>query len=71
MKNYTFEEGLDTLEVLVNKLEKGELSLEASFSAFEEAMTLKKALEAMLDAGDKRIRILTEQGERSFEEVEE
>ena len=34
-------------------------------------MELKKALQTMLDEGDRRIRVLTESGERAMEEAKE
>lgn len=66
-KKITFEEGMEELEALVRALEKGEMPLEDSFKAFEKATELNKALQTMLDEGDKRIRVLTENGERSLE----
>jgi len=62
-KKLVFEEGMPELENLVRALETGEMSLEESFQAYERAMKLKKQLEKLLDDGDKRIRMLTENGE--------
>ena len=62
-KKITFEEGMQELEALVHGLETGELSLEDSFKAYEKAVALKNSLSALLDEGDKRIRVLTESGE--------
>ncbi len=62
-KKITFEEGMQELEALVQGLEAGELSLEDSFKAYEKALALKKSLSALLDEGDKRIRVLTDAGE--------
>ena len=62
-KKITFEEGMQELEALVHELETGELSLEDSFKAYEKAVALKNSLSALLDEGDKRIRVLTESGE--------
>ncbi len=70
-KKITFEEGMQELETLIRALEQGEMPLEDSFKAFERAMELKKALQAMLDEGDRRIRVLTESGERAMEEAKE
>lgn len=66
-KKITFEEGLQELEALVRALEKGEMPLEDSFKAFEKATELNRTLQGMLDEGDRRIRVLTENGERSLE----
>ena len=70
-KKITFEEGMQELETLIHALEQGQMPLEDSFKAFERAMELKKALQAMLDEGDRRIRVLTESGERAMEEAKE
>ena len=67
MENFTFESGMDELESLVRGLESGSLPLEESFQAFERGMALKKRLEALLEEGDKRIRVLTESGEEPLE----
>ena len=70
-KKITFEESMQELETLIRALEQGQMPLEDSFKAFERAMELKKALQAMLDEGDRRIRVLTESGERAMEEAKE
>ena len=71
MENFTFESGMDELETLVRDLESGSLPLVASFQAFERGMALKKRLEALLEEGDKRIRVLTESGEEPLEGEED
>ena len=71
MENFTFESGMDELETLVRDLESGSLPLEASFQAFERGMALKKRLEALLEDGDRRIRVLTESGEEPLEGEED
>jgi len=69
-KKLTFEEGMQELEEIVRSLEQGQLPLEKSFQAFEKAMELQKSLQNMLDEGDRRIRVLTENGECEMEENE-
>ena len=59
----TFEQGMQELETLVHTLESGQLPLEDSFKAYEKAVALKNSLSALLDEGDKRIRVLTDSGE--------
>ena len=71
MENFTFESGMDELETLVRDFESGSLPLEESFQAFERGMALKKRLEALLEEGDKRIRVLTESGEEPLEGEDE
>ena len=69
-KKLTFEEGIQELEEIVRSLELGQMPLEDSFQAFERANALQKQLHAMLDDGDRRIRVLTADGERLMEEEE-
>ena len=58
-----FEAGMQELEGLARALEGGEMTLEASFDAFERANLLRKELQKLLDEGDERIRVLTASGE--------
>lgn len=67
MENFTFESGMDELEKLVRDLESGAMPLEESFQAFERGMALKAQLTKLLEEGDKRIRVLTENGEEPLE----
>lgn len=69
-KKLNFEEGMRELEQLARALESGEMTLEASFAAYERANELKRALEKLLDEGDKKIRILTEAGEEELDAEE-
>ena len=59
-KSFSFESGMDELEALVTSLEKGELSLEESFKAYEKGVKLAAQLKRVLDQGDRRIQALTE-----------
>lgn len=66
-----FEDGMQELEALVQRLESGQMTLEESFAAYARAMELRKALTALLDESDRRIRVLTEEGEREFAREDE
>ena len=66
-KKFNFEDGMLELESLVRALEAGEMSLEESFKAYEKANKLKIQLEKLLDDGDRRIRMLTEEGETELD----
>lgn len=59
-KGFTFEAGMEELEELVGTLERGDMSLEDSFKAYEKGVKLAAKLKEVLDAGDKRISLLTE-----------
>lgn len=67
MEKITFEAGMEELESLVRSLESGQMSLEASFKAYERAVELRNALSKLLDESDKRIRVLTERGETELD----
>ena len=62
-----FEAGMQELEELARALESGEMTLDASFAAFERANALRKALKELLDEGDEKIRVLTESGESELD----
>ena len=70
-KKITFEEGMQELEGIVRALEQGQMPLEESFKAGEKATLLQKTLQDMLDEGDRRIRVLTENGERTLDGEDE
>ena len=70
-KKITFEEGMQELEGIVRALEQVQMPLEESFKAFEKATQLQKTLQDMLDEGDRRIRVLTENGERTLDGEDE
>lgn len=65
-----FEAGMQELERLARALESGEMSLEDSFAAYERASALKAMLEKLLDEGDRRIRVLTSEGEEEMDAEE-
>ena len=67
-KKITFEEGMQQLEEIVQSLESGQMPLEESFKAYEQAIKIRDALQKMLDESDRRIRVLTESGEREMEQ---
>ncbi|MDD6883521.1 MAG: exodeoxyribonuclease VII small subunit [Eubacteriales bacterium] len=68
IENMTFEQGMQALEEIVRRLESGETTLEESFETFERGMAIQAKLKALLDSGDKRIRVLTENGVQSMDE---
>ncbi len=55
-----FEDQLAALEGVVERLERGELSLEESVQLFEEGMRLSNACKKELDAAEGRIQVLVE-----------
>ena len=71
MAALTFEEGLEELEKIITDMESGEMPLNESFAAYKKASELYKKLNKMLDDGDAKIRMLTENGEKDFAGVNE
>ncbi len=59
-KRMTFEEALASLENIISKMEKGELTLDESLSSFEEAVGLVKLCNEELENAERRVRLLTE-----------
>jgi exodeoxyribonuclease VII small subunit len=54
----SFEQALDGLTAMVEKLESGKLSLEESVKAFEEGVKLSRQCEKLLDAAEQRLQVL-------------
>ena len=57
----SFEESLQQLTELVEKLESGQLLLEESVAAFESGVQLSRHCEALLDHAEQRLQILNDQ----------
>jgi len=58
----SFEEQLTALESVVERLERGELSLDESVRLFEEGVKLSDACKKELEAAEGRIQVLVGQG---------
>jgi exodeoxyribonuclease VII small subunit len=59
-----FEDCLKRLEEIVERLEKGDLSLEESLALFEEGMKLSNACRGELDQAEGKIEVLLKQGNK-------
>ena len=70
----SFEEALARLEQIVERLESGDLELEAALLAFEEGVALTRRCAERLEAAERRVEVLVQQGERlvarPFEDAE-
>ena len=53
-----FEQSLDALEQLVEKMEQGEMSLEDSLAAYERGVGLYRSCQAALEQAELRVRLL-------------
>ena len=58
----SFEESLTALEGVVERLERGELSLEESVRLFEEGVKLSEACKKELEAAEGKVQLLVERG---------
>jgi exodeoxyribonuclease VII small subunit len=69
----TFEERLTQLESVVERLERGELSLDDSVRLFGEGVTLSNACKAELEKAEGRIQVLvdTRQGRVQTADLDE
>jgi exodeoxyribonuclease VII small subunit len=56
----SFEEKLSSLEAVVERLERGELSLDDSVRLFEEGVFLSNSCKAELEKAEGRIQVLVE-----------
>jgi exodeoxyribonuclease VII small subunit len=65
-----FEEQLTALESVVEKLERGDLSLDDSVHLFEEGLKLSNACKKELEAAEGRIQVLVEQGRNAMRVVD-
>jgi exodeoxyribonuclease VII small subunit len=56
----SFERALDELEQLVQKMEKGEQSLDESLAAYERGITLYRECQKALEQAEQRVRLLAD-----------
>ncbi len=61
-KQLSLEEAFRQLETVVEKLEQPETTLEESFLAYKEGVSLVKLCNGMIDKVEKEVRILSEGG---------
>jgi exodeoxyribonuclease VII small subunit len=62
-----FEEAIEDLEKIVERLESGELSLEDSLAAFEDGVRLIKICNRKLTEVEKKIELLVKDKEGKFQ----
>jgi exodeoxyribonuclease VII small subunit len=75
LESGSFEASLERLEAIVDRLEGGELPLEAALEAFETGVALTRRCASELEATERRIEVLVAEGgnwvSRPFQEAEE
>jgi exodeoxyribonuclease VII small subunit len=69
MAEKKFEEAMEDLEKIVEKLEGGELPLEDSIRSFEEGMKLIKFCSSKLEEAEKKITLLSKENNGKYSEV--
>lgn len=55
-----FEQSLDELEKLVDKMEQGDLSLEESLTAYERGVGLYRQCQSALEQAELRVKLLSD-----------
>lgn len=60
-KSYPFEQSLEKLEKLVERMEAGDLSLEDSLKTFEEGIRLTRECQQALSKAEQKVRLLIEE----------
>lgn len=66
--SFSFEESLDALETIVERLESGDLSLEEALQAFEKGIALTRQSQQALNQAQVRINVLLEQNGEPVEQ---
>lgn len=60
-KSYPFEQSLEKLEQLVERMEAGDLTLEDSLKTFEEGIRLTRECQQALKNAEQKVRLLIEE----------
>lgn len=60
-KTLSFEQSLNELQELVERLESGDLSLEQSLATFEQGIGLTRECQSALQEAEQRVQMLLEQ----------
>ncbi len=70
-KSLTFEQAIDELESIIEKIESGEIGLESALRQFERGTVLIGHCREILDTAEKRIAELVSNAEGDLEVVDE
>jgi exodeoxyribonuclease VII small subunit len=65
-KKITYKESMDKLDLIIEGLEQGELSVEESMEKYEEGMKITKGLLAILNQAEEKVKIMDGQEEVEF-----
>ena len=70
-KKQTYEENIEQIDEILEKLENGELSLEDSINEYEKAIKLMKESEKLLEIGEgKVLKVLEKNGKLETENLD-
>ena len=70
-KKQTYEENIEQIDEILEKLENGELSLEDSINEYEKAIKLIKESEKLLEIGEgKVLKVLEKNGKLEIENLD-
>ena len=64
----SFEAALQELQTIVDRMEKGEQSLEQSLEDFERGINIARECQERLKQAEQRVKVLIEKGDGSHEE---
>ncbi len=62
-KETTITEDFEAIETLIEKMDDEEISLDESFTLYEESMKLLKDLSKRIDKVEEKVKLLNEDGE--------
>ena len=68
MAGRKFEEALERLEAIVQKLESGDLTLEESLKSFEEGTKLANFCNKKLEEAEQKVSVLMKESDGTYEE---
>lgn len=68
MAKLNFEDNMESLEKIVEELERGNLNLDESITKFEEGIKISKQCNKILEEAEKKINILLEKDGKFVEE---
>jgi len=68
-KKKNFENQLDRLKEIVDKMEKGNVKLEDALKLFEEGVGIYSNCNTLLDDAEQKIKIITAGEEKDFDEA--
>lgn len=65
-KKMTYKESMDKLDLIIESLEQGELSVEESMEKYAEGMKITKALLLILNQAEEKVKIMDGEEEVEF-----